>query len=55
MGVVVNRLRRMGVHVGEYGKDWSIGLSGGTVVGNRSAAFATVNGFSAILMIDEHD
>ena len=55
VGVVVNRLRRMGVHVGEYGKDWPIGLSGGTVVGNRSAAFATVNGLSAILMIDEHD
>ena len=36
--IVVNRLRRMGVNVGEYSKDWAVGLSGGTVVGNRSAA-----------------
>ena len=53
--IVVNRLRRMGVNVGEYSKDWAVGLSGGTVVGNRSAAFATVKDLSAILMIDEHD
>ena len=53
--IVVNRLKRMGVNVGEYSKDWAVGLSGGTVVGNRSAAFATVKDLSSILMIDEHD
>ena len=40
--VVANRLRRMGVNVGEYSKDWVIGVSGGTIVGNRSAAFASI-------------
>ena len=53
--VVANRLRRMGVNVGEYSKDWVIGVSGGTIVGNRSAAFASIKNLAAILMIDEHD
>jgi primosomal protein N' (replication factor Y) len=52
---VTNRLKRLGIHVGSYNKDWGVGPSSGTIVGNRSAAFATVKDLAAILMIDEHD
>ncbi len=53
--IVTSRLKRLGINAGEYNKDWSMGLSGGTVVGNRSAAFASIKDLAAILMIDEHD
>jgi len=53
--IVTGRLKRLGINAGEYNKDWSVGLSGGTVVGSRSAAFASVKDLAAILMIDEHD
>jgi len=53
--IVTGRLKRLGINAGEYNKDWSVGLSGGTVVGNRSAAFASIKDLAAILMIDEHD
>ena len=53
--IVTSRLKRLGINAGEYNKDWSVGLSGGTVVGNRSAAFASIKDLAAILMIDEHD
>ena len=55
VNIVANRLKRLGVYVGVYNKDWSVGLSGGTIVGSRSAAFASVKDLGAILMIDEHD
>ena len=53
--IVANRLKRLGVSVGQYNKEWSVGISGGTIVGTRSAAFASVKDLSAILVIDEHD
>ena len=53
--IVTSRLKRLGVYVGAYNTDWSVGLSGGTIVGSRSAAFASVKDLAAILMIDEHD
>ncbi|MDG1844777.1 MAG: hypothetical protein P8J01_00120 [Acidimicrobiales bacterium] len=52
---VTSRLKRLGIHVGSYSKEWGVGPSSGTIVGNRSAAFATVKDLAAILMIDEHD
>ena len=38
-----------------HGKDWIVGAQGGTIVGTRSAAFATIKDLAAILVIDEHD
>ena len=53
--LLVGRLKSIGVKSGLHGKDWLLGAQGGTIVGTRSAAFATIKDLSAILVIDEHD
>mgnify|MGYP001224598949 CR=1 FL=1 len=53
--LLVGRLKSMGVKSGLHGKDWLLGAQGGTIVGTRSAAFATIKDLAAILVIDEHD
>ena len=53
--LLVGRLKRMGVKSGLHGQDWLLGAQGGTIVGTRSAAFATIKELAAILIIDEHD
>ena len=52
---LVGRLKSIGIRSGLHGKDWLLGAQGGTIVGTRSAAFASIKNLSAILMIDEHD
>ena len=53
--LLVGRLKGFGVKSGLHGKDWLVGAQGGTIVGTRSAAFATIKDLAAILVIDEHD
>ena len=53
--LLVGRLKGFGVKSGLHGKDWIVGAQGGTIVGTRSAAFATIKDLAAILVIDEHD
>ena len=53
--LLVGRLKGIGVKSGLHGKDWLVGAQGGTIVGTRSAAFATIKDLAAILVIDEHD
>ncbi|MBT94688.1 MAG: hypothetical protein CL431_01800 [Acidimicrobiaceae bacterium] len=53
--LLVGRLKSIGVRSGLYGKDWLLGVQGATIVGTRSAAFASIKDLAAILMIDEHD
>jgi len=53
--LLVGRLKGIGIRSGLYGKDWLLGVQGATIVGTRSAAFASIKDLSAILMIDEHD
>jgi primosomal protein N' (replication factor Y) (superfamily II helicase) len=52
--LVAARLRRSGVRVAQYPREWSVALSGATVVGARAAAFAPVRDLAAIVVIDEH-
>jgi primosomal protein N' (replication factor Y) len=52
---LVGRLRKRGVVVGLYPRDWAYGASGATIVGARAAAFAPVEDLAAVLVIDEHD
>jgi primosomal protein N' (replication factor Y) len=54
-GKAVGRLRRLGVRVGLYDRDWATGASGATIVGTRAAAMAPVEGLASILVLDEHD
>jgi primosomal protein N' (replication factor Y) len=49
------RLRRAGVPVGLYPRDWALGAAGATVVGARAAAWAPVADLAAVLVLDEHD
>tara|TARA_B000000475_G_scaffold5850_1_gene5291 strand:- start:108 stop:1850 length:1743 start_codon:yes stop_codon:yes gene_type:complete len=53
--LLVGRLRAVGLSAGLYGKEWMLGVRGATIVGTRSAAFASIKNLSAILMLDEHD
>ena len=53
--LLVGRLKSIGVKSGLHGKDWLLGAQGGTIVGTRSAAFATIKDLTSILIIDEHD
>lgn len=48
-------LRRAGVPVGLYPRDWARGRAGCTVVGARAAAWAPVEGLASVLVLDEHD
>ncbi|HKA03355.1 MAG TPA: hypothetical protein VKD67_03470, partial [Acidimicrobiales bacterium] len=49
------RLRRAGVPVGLYPRDWAVGAAGATVVGARAAAWAPVAVLASVLVLDEHD
>jgi len=53
--LLVGRLKKLGIPVGLHGKEWLLGARGATIVGTRSAAFASIKNLSSILMIDEHD
>lgn len=49
------RLRRAGVAVAGYPRDWAVAAAGATVVGTRSAAWAPLPGMASVVVIDEHD
>lgn len=49
------RLRRLGVAVALYPRDWAAAAGGATVVGARAAAWAPVPNLAAVVVIDEHD
>lgn len=53
---LAGELRRRRVAVASPSQGWAQGRAGGvTVVGTRSAAFAPVEGLSAVVVVDEHD
>jgi primosomal protein N' (replication factor Y) (superfamily II helicase) len=49
------RLRRAGVAICLYPRDWAQGAAGCSVIGTRSAVWAPVAGLAAIVVVDEHD
>ena len=50
------RLRRAGLAVAQYPRDWAMAAAGGcTVVGARAAAWAPVADPDAVVVVDEHD
>jgi primosomal protein N' (replication factor Y) (superfamily II helicase) len=49
------RLRRAGVAVALYPRDWAQSAAGGCVIGARSAAWAPVRALAAVVVLDEHD
>lgn len=49
------RLRRAGVSICLYPRDWPLAAAGGSVIGARAAAFAPVVDLAAIVVVDEHD
>ncbi|HYF45126.1 MAG TPA: hypothetical protein VD926_02880 [Acidimicrobiales bacterium] len=49
------RLRRAGVPVAVPPRDWASAAAGGTVIGSRAAAWATVADLAAVVVLDEHD
>src|SRR5207237_4049583 len=50
------RLRRAGLAVAHYPRDWAMAAAGGcTVVGARAAAWAPVADPAAVVVVDEHD
>jgi primosomal protein N' (replication factor Y) len=54
-GSLAQALRRAGVVVAQYPRDWALGAAGATVVGTRAAAWAPVGDLAAVVVIDEHD
>ncbi|HKY17211.1 MAG TPA: hypothetical protein VJM33_19950 [Microthrixaceae bacterium] len=53
---VVERLRRQGVVVASFPREWAAAAAGGrVVVGARAAAFAPMPAAAAFVVIDEHD
>ena len=48
-------LREAGATVAEYPDQWARAAGGGTVVGTRTAALATMPSLDAVVVIDEHD
>jgi len=53
--LIAVRLKRAGVPVASYPRDWALGRAGATVVGARAAAWAPVGGLAAVVVVDEHD
>lgn len=49
------RLRRLGVPVALYPRDWAAAAGGATVVGARAATWAPVPNLAAVVVLDEHD
>lgn len=49
------RLRRAGVTVSLYPRDWALVASGTCVIGARATAWAPVVNLGAVVVIDEHD
>ena len=49
------RLRRGGVSIGLYPRDWAPIAAGGSAIGTRSAAWAPMCDLAAVVVFDEHD
>lgn len=49
------RLRRSGVAVSLYPRDWAQAAGGGSVIGARATAWAPVAHLGAVVVLDEHD
>ena len=49
------RLRRAGVAVSLYPRDWALCAGGGSVIGARATAWAPVRDLAAVVVLDEHD
>ena len=49
------RLRRSGVDVALWDRDWAKSASGTVTVGTRAAAFAPIGPLDAVVVFDEHD
>ncbi|MCB0992957.1 MAG: hypothetical protein KDB16_18410 [Acidimicrobiales bacterium] len=49
------RLRRAGVEVALWDRDWAASAAGTVTVGTRAAAFAPIGPLDAVLVLDEHD
>jgi len=47
-------LKRAGIDVALYPKDWQASASGSVTIGTRSAAWAPIDSLDAVLVIDEH-
>lgn len=48
-------LKRAGIDVALYPKDWQASASGSVTIGTRSAAWAPIDSLDAVLVIDEHN
>ncbi|MFN0029253.1 MAG: hypothetical protein ACKV2O_19020 [Acidimicrobiales bacterium] len=53
--LLARALLAAGYPVGRHPGDWSRGARGGSVVGSRAAAWASVRGLRTIVVFDEHD
>lgn len=49
------RLRRAGIDVALWDRDWSASAAGTVTVGTRAAAFAPIGPLDAVVVLDEHD
>ena len=49
------RLRRAGVSVSLYPRDWALAAGGTSVIGARATAWAPVANLGAVVVLDEHD
>ncbi len=48
-------MKRAGIDVSLYPKDWQASAGGSVTIGTRSAAWAPIDPLDAVLVIDEHD
>ncbi|HAX04996.1 MAG TPA: hypothetical protein DCX77_04905 [Acidimicrobiaceae bacterium] len=48
-------MKRAGIEVALYPKDWRASAGGSVTIGTRSAAWAPIDPLDAVLVIDEHD
>ena len=48
-------MKRAGIEVALYPRDWRASASGAVTIGTRSAAWAPISPIEAVLVLDEHD
>lgn len=48
-------MKRAGIEVALYPRDWRVSAGGAVTIGTRSAAWAPISPIEAVLVLDEHD